>query len=100
MGNNVVKDVKRNVKNCIKALRFLEGLTAFTYKEYVKSLKLAGEKTTESDNLEIWKKMTAKSESGSEPLRQTLITLLQLSVNNLERNANVTWRLKKLLSVE
>lgn len=84
MGSNVVKEAKKRADNYRKAVSFLEGLKNFTYNDLIKSMKMAGTEMTESDNLQVWIKATAKSKAGAEPLRQILIISLQTSIKNFE----------------
>ena len=86
MSSNVVREARQRAENYRKALRFLEGLKSFTYKDYVKAISMAGIDMAEAEMRQQWN-MSEMTISGTESLRQTQIEVLREGIQVFEEVA-------------
>lgn len=78
--SSTAADARLRAENYKRALRFLEGLTDFTYADYVKCIKMAGIEMTESELREQWY-MAERTIPGTQSLRQIQMEVFVKGIN-------------------
>ena len=86
-GRKVATGAKERAKKYKRSLKYLDSCTHFSYKDLVKTNKIAGNVMSESELRRMWK-MSKKTFEGTEGHKQILRNTLIEGINAFESVAN------------